>query len=99
MKSRITIEVDFDNGNLPIIKVIQQQSSDVRDSLVQSFLQSLQHTSRWCRIEYKGEHPVSSEGGKEDASYRHVYYITPIVPSDLQTEIDLMKAVLPPVKG
>lgn len=98
MKSRITIEVDFDNGNLPIIKVIQQQSSDVRDALLQNFIQSFQHTSRWCKVEYKGNHPVSSEQGRPDASYQHVYHIIPIVPAELQTEIDLMKAVLPPVK-
>lgn len=57
MKSRITIEVDFDNANTPVIKIVHQKSEDVRDSLIGNFLQHLDHgsISRWMKIEYKGE--------------------------------------------
>lgn len=34
MKSRITVEIDFENNNKPIIKIAPWTSEDVRDSLV-----------------------------------------------------------------
>ena len=84
MRSKITIEVDFPNGNLPIIRVISRDSDDVRDRLIQSFLQSLQHTSRWCTIVYQGE---TTDAGK-------MWHISPIQIPYLEQEINLMKAVL-----
>lgn len=97
MKSRITIEVDFDNGNAPIIKIIQQQSSDVRDALLCQFVQSLKHTSRWLRIEYKGNNPVSSESEKSDLSYQHQYHIIPLTPDDFHEELPIIQSALPEV--
>lgn len=88
MKSRITIEVDFDNGNQPVIQIIQQQSTDVRDSLVQSFLQSLAHTSRWARFIYLGNRVVDPN---EPPCHR--WHIQPIVPSEIESEIKLMQSV------
>jgi hypothetical protein len=90
MKSRITIEVNFDNGNLPIIQVIRQQSEerdDVRDNLVQQFLQSLQHTSRWCKIDYIGD----AGGTKEEPKER--WFISAITPKEISDEVALMLAV------
>jgi hypothetical protein len=86
MKSRITIEVDFNHNNLPVIQVLQESSPDVRDNLVQAFLQSLQHTSRWATITYDGE-------GSIDGSVKR-WKITPITPSKLEDEIKLMQATL-----
>lgn len=38
MKSRITIEVDFDNGNQPVIQILHYPDSmDVRDKLIKNF--------------------------------------------------------------
>ena len=52
MKSRITIEVDFDNNNEPFIQVVNNhQSPDVRDKLLTHFRQSMQQGS-WLRVEY-----------------------------------------------
>ena len=93
MKSRITIEVDFENGNMPILQILSRNSDDVRDNLLQSFLQSLEHSSRWCRIQYAGTRghwndnltPLS-----DDAAHRWV--VVPIKPSELPAEIKLMEA-------
>lgn len=86
MKSRIAIEVDFDNGNLPVIKIISVHSDDIRDRLIQNFLQSLQHTSRWCKIGYVGD-------GMNDSQ---MWDISPIQPKDLSAEMLLMNSVLKP---
>jgi hypothetical protein len=41
MNSRITIEIDFDNKNEPILKIHYKQSDDVRDKLLKSLLEKL----------------------------------------------------------
>lgn len=51
MKSRITIEVDFDQ-NSPYIKIVEQESDDVRDGLVKAFRQKFGYESNWARIEF-----------------------------------------------
>jgi hypothetical protein len=81
MLSRITIEVAFDRNNLPVIQIIETPSPDVRDKLLSHFLQSLQHTSRWCRIEYLAE---DSRG--------RIWQIHPITPQDIPEELKLMTA-------
>lgn len=86
MKSRITIEVDFENGNLPVIQILHRTSDDVRDNLIQSFLQSLQHTSRWCKIEYKGEDRTAEE-------FTNRWHVIPVVPKEIPKEMALMKIV------
>jgi hypothetical protein len=90
MKSRITIEVDFDNSNLPVIQILSQNSDDVRDGLIKSFLQSLQHSSRWCRIVYCG--PASTF--EESTVNKERWRIEPIKPDEIQGEIKLMTALL-----
>jgi hypothetical protein len=91
MKSRITIEVNFDEGNLPVIQVLSQSSDDVRDKLIQSFLQSLQHTSRWCKIIYMGNRSVF-ETREADTNPIHSWHIIPLTPKELTEEIKLMQA-------
>ena len=94
MRSRITIEIDFDKNNLPVIAIAQESSDDVRDKILSQFLQSLQHTSRWLRIEYKGEAGAT----KLIAPYYHKWHLTPITPQELENEIKLMQAVVDDMK-
>lgn len=97
MKSRITIEVNFDEGNLPVIQVLSQSSDDVRDKLIQSFLQSLQHTSRWCKIVYIGNRsPLRPPDDLQDAI--HCWNIVPIRPPEIKEEIKLMQATIDEIK-
>ena len=83
MKSRITIEVDFDHNNLPVIQILENHSDDVRDRLIGHFLQSLQHTSRWCKILFIAD----------DSKGRH-WRIYPMTPYEIPEEIKLMKSVI-----
>ena len=86
MKSRISIEVDFENNNLPVIQILRQDSTDVRDRLVSAFLQSLQHTSRWCKITFVGSTDRMPDGSCDQ------WKISPITPKDIESEIQLMQA-------
>lgn len=95
MKSRITIEVDFDNGNMPVIQILSRNSDDVRDNLLKSFLQSLQHTSRWGVIHYAGSYGELSgvtDGVPTVAGEVHRWVIKPITPQQIPEEIKLMQA-------
>jgi hypothetical protein len=88
MNSKITIEVDFSNNNLPVVRVLHRKSDDVRDSLVSNFIQHLDHTSisRWLRIEYRGERTPDG----------HVWDLVPISSSlaELEQEAKLMMAMV-----
>ena len=87
MKSRITIEVDFENRNLPVIQILSRESDDVRDNLIKSFLQSLQHTSRWAKFIYKGVFTESEQT-------THRWVISPLTPDELPNELDLLRATV-----
>lgn len=52
MKSRISIEVDYDNGREPVIQILSRDSDDLRDGLIKSFLQSFGAESNRCSIEW-----------------------------------------------
>lgn len=88
MDSKISIELDFDRGNLPIIQVLHKTSDDVRDGIVGNFIQHLDHTSisRWLRIEYKWKR---SDGA-------NIWHISPISSSlsELEEEAKLMMAMV-----
>lgn len=90
MKSRITIEVDFSNNNLPVIQILSQDSDDVRDGLIKAFLQSLQHTSRWCKILYEGEASTFDDATVNKQRWR----IVPITPKEIKDEVKLMLSVI-----
>lgn len=85
MESRIQISIDFDNKNRPVIKILQKDSDDVRDSLVQNFINHLDHTSvsRWVRLEYKGE-----------VSGAHSWQLVPITSQELPAEVELMQRMI-----
>jgi hypothetical protein len=88
MKSRITIEVDFDNQNSPCIQLLSVHSDDVRDKLLKNFTQSLGGESMWCKIVCSG---VGSDNGQ--------WKITPITPRQLNDEWKVMQlATNPQVK-
>jgi len=87
MKSRITIEVDFEKGNRPFLQVLRRQSSDVRDSLISQFIQDLGHDSTWCSIQYDNE--FEDEIGKVQR-----WKIKPITRNQLTDELKLMKALV-----
>jgi len=73
MKSRISIEVDFESEfktNQPVIQIISRQSDDVRDKLLKHFLQKF-HGSGLCKIEFKQRYEGS------DDNFDRVF-ITPI---------------------
>ena len=98
MKSRITIEVNFEEGNLPVIQIMSQQSDDVRDKLIQSFLQSLQHTSRWCKILYMGNRSVYNQDVAE-IDHKHSWHIIPMQPQEIPDEMKLMDTVYAEWRG
>lgn len=88
MKSRITIEVDFEHGNQPVIQIIGKNSitePDVRDSLVQTFLQNFQGNS-YAKINFKLTDRDSGE-----LSFHARAIITPIKSEDLGIEWQKMQ--------
>ncbi len=59
MLSKITIEVDFDNQNTPVLQIISRTSDDVRDKLLKNFIEIL-GGNQWCKIECQGTMPETS---------------------------------------
>lgn len=99
MKSRITIEVDFNDNNLPVIQILSCNSDDVRDNLIKSFLQSLQHTSRWCSIHYIGNMGKWNAFKNNEQDDVHKWVIRPVTIKEIPHEIKLMEATINHVKG
>lgn len=95
MKSRITIEVDFDNGNQPVIQILSRSSDDIRDNLIQAFYQKLQGSS-WCKIVFRQDVPdetlPTAEGGFIEGTIQGFkrIFITPIPELELKKEADIM---------
>jgi hypothetical protein len=89
MKSRITIEVDFENGNQPTIQILRKESGDVRDSLITAFIQSLGHYSQFLHIQCVTDHRPNHVWD-EDAIQR--WHITPVTPEKLLAASETMKA-------
>jgi hypothetical protein len=84
MKSRITIEVDFEDNNAPIIKILQKKSEDIRDQLLQQFLERLEHRSPICRILCWSS--VETEGERGE-----IWKIRPITPNEFPSIINDIK--------
>lgn len=85
MDSKIQIAIDFNASNRPVISIFQKSSEDVRDKLVNNFINQLDHTSlsRWVRLEFVGE----INGGNQ-------WLLVPIATDELKKEIELMQAML-----
>lgn len=84
MKSRISIDLDFENK--PIIKIEYRQSEDVRDSLVKRFLETFASQSSWCKIKFDGARDYAAPHNL-DAGVSLIY---PIAPSDFEKESEIM---------
>lgn len=76
MNSRITIEVNFEDNNRPVIQILQRKSDDVRDNLLSSFLQSL-HGSSWLNISC-----IQNVNELNDMDKFNRWFIRPIPPED-----------------
>lgn len=90
MKSKISIEIDYENGNQPVIQIMSRKSDDIRDNLIQSFYQKLQG-SCWCKIMFRQDIPdetIMTTGGFVEGFKR--IFITPIAEEDLKMEADIM---------
>lgn len=76
MKSKITIDVDWDNQ--PIIKIEHEDSPDVRDKLVKNFMLAFGGQSCWADFHYN----TNFEGPNATARLR------PIEPYKLHEHLD-----------
>lgn len=86
MKSRITIEVDFDHGNQPVIQILQtNDSDDVRDKLLSAFCQQLGGGS-WCEIKWVSQAP---ENPNQNTFFNRIH-ISPILPEKLVEQANIM---------
>lgn len=81
MKSRITIEVDFENNNQPVLQIIFRKSDDVRDNLLNSFLQNMGGMSNWCHVKQRSHY----EGINPEDTHSK-YILTMIKPEDLKEQ-------------
>lgn len=81
MQSKITIEIDFENGNEPILQIICRDSDDIRDKLIKAFLQKLRGSSTWCKIYCT--HTTDGPGTS-------FWKISPIGPNDFLPESKIM---------
>lgn len=85
MKSRITIEVDFDNANEPVLQIISRDSDDVRDNLIRAFYQKL-GSSSWCKIIFTQHY---NDVSNPENDFKRIT-ITPITEKKLKDEADIM---------
>ena len=88
MKSRISVEVNFNNGNEPVIQILRKDSDDVRDSLIAAFIQKLGGDSCFLRIECAHDHRPNHVW--DDESFQR-WLITPIPLSDFEKAIEGMQ--------
>lgn len=86
MKSRITIEVDFDNNNQPIIQILQtSDSDDVRDKLLSNFCQQFGGSS-WCTIKWVSQAP---DNPQQNTFFNRIH-ISPIQEKDFKEQAEIM---------
>jgi hypothetical protein len=74
MKSRITIEIDFENNNEPFIEVLLHKSDDVRDKIIQAFTEKLSTNNLSV---------VYNESYEDSPTYKR-YKIIPNLPKVIQ---------------
>lgn len=89
MKS--TIKVDFRsledkiNGFEPVIKVVLEDSEDVRDSLLKSFFQSLGGDSSWLRVNYENRVSIDENDKKTYVT------LSPVKWTELEKEEEIIR--------
>lgn len=69
MKSRVTMEFDFDS-NEPYLKVVEELSPDLRDQMFKRFREMFGYESNLCRVDFTTH--ANNEDGKV------VYTIKPL---------------------
>lgn len=77
MESRITVEINFDEQNRPVIQVLARQSDDTRDKILKAFLESLGGDSNWLNISLVQHHDDIQAPFKR-------YFIRAITPEELK---------------
>jgi hypothetical protein len=85
MKSKITIEIDYDNQ--PIIRINYEPSDDVRDGLVKRFLETFGGKSSYASFRF-----VDSPSEKPNSIAR----LRPIEPKDME---NVARVITDEVKG
>lgn len=85
MKSRISIDFDFDNNN-PIIKIDYIHSDDLRDKHVKMFLEKFGSVSSWAQMRFLQDSPY---GGTSRTAV-----LSPITHEGLIGHAALMKEVV-----
>lgn len=85
MKSRVTIEVDFESGNEPVLQILFRSSDDVRDRLIQALYQKL-GSSSWMKIHFDQHYfdPMDASNDFKRISIR------PIPELNLKEEAEIM---------
>jgi hypothetical protein len=86
MQSKITIEIDFENGNEPVIQIISRNTDDIRDKLIRAFFERLSGYSSWCKIYC---HSTVGHDEPEDRRFQR-WKISPIQPSKFKEEGEAM---------
>lgn len=84
MKSKITIEVDFENQGKPYIQVYSEKSDDVRDKAIEAFITQLSYTSNWAELVFKST----------DKPGTCIFRVYPIPPTDLETQAKQMETIV-----
>lgn len=83
MKSRITVEVDFDNNNSPILQILlNKNSDDLRDKMLAHFTEQVGGSS-WLQIKW-----AEQQGGLPDDAQRIV--IRPIKADQFKEQAEIM---------
>ena len=91
MKSKITIDVDYDNQ--PIIKIEYVASDDVRDKLVFKFINSLGYQSVWTKFDGM-EHSIDWDLEGDYKQAKDVYKLRPIEDWKLYDEKEEMNEII-----
>lgn len=88
MKSRITVEIDYENNNQPVIQIISKNSDDVRDGLIKAFYQKLGGSS-WLKIRFNGGQFDPTLATDDERNFYRIF-ITPIPEEELGKEAVIM---------
>lgn len=90
MKSKVTVELDYENGNIPVIQILRvfpepdEIHEDSRDRMIHSFCQRLGYVSDWAKVDFVQNHAP-------DGRTKHQrIFITPISPEELESQSMLM---------
>lgn len=92
MKSRISIDVDYDNQ--PVIKIEYLESDDVRDKLVKKFMEDFGGSSMWAHFSFS---PIIF--GHLNTNTPTVANIRPIKPIDLYLELPHIGKAVEELRG